>query len=337
MVQNRKILFIYTDSRTFVEQDFRILSSEYDVTRYRFVNSKNPFFFALEFVKQFFGLLFWGWKYDIFYIWFADYHSLLPAFFAKWTGKKCVIVIGGYDVCRIPKIRYGAFFSKFRGFFTIRSIRNCTLNLSVSNYVDRKIKYIAPKAPRHLIYNCIEFNSEKNDDIQKEKLFITVANIHNVQTFYRKGIDVFIEVARLLPGFNFIIIGINKEALSALLTDLPSNISLIEQTNHDDLVVFYQKAEIYCQFSRMDTFCLALAEAMYFNCIPVITNVGGMPEVINENGFKVPFDTQRIAKTLKSVLDSPPEKNFREFIISKFHFNNRKEAILKTLKSLQEK
>lgn len=328
MAIKKKIQFIFTDYRTFVEQDFRILSEQHTVKRYMFVMSKNPFIFFIQFILQFFNLVITGWNYDIFYIWFADYFSLLPTLFAKFTGKKCIIVIGGYDVCRISSIKYGAFYKKYRGFFSIQSIKNCTLNLTVSNYVDRKIRFIAPKAKRHLIYNCIDFNELSDYSPNKDNSIITVGNIHDEQTFFRKGIDTFIDVARANPQFKFRIIGIDKNGLSHLLTNTPQNLTLNGRTNHEDLVRYYQNAKIYCQFSRMDTFCLTLAEAMYFNCIPVITNEGGMPEVIGDQGYIVPRKIDQISKTILSLMNSSTGNNQKEQIINNFDYKIREKALI---------
>ncbi|MBP7507639.1 MAG: glycosyltransferase family 4 protein [Prolixibacteraceae bacterium] len=329
----KKILLIYPHYSSFVRQDFEILSEKYFVDKYLFNISKKPFVFVSQFIVQFFKLLFTGWKYDFFYIWFADYHSLLPVLFSKLTFKKSIIIIGGYDAGRVRSLNYGAYNQKIRGFFAIQSIKNSTLNLGVSEYVTRKLKYIAPNANSKLLYNCISFNSGQSSS-PKDKSVITVALVNSERTLYIKGIDTFIETARILRDVNFIIIGIKKDFKSALLNDLPGNIEIVEPVTHEDLVNFYQKASVYCQFSRIESFCLTLAEAMYFNCHPVITNNGALPEVAGGLGEVVPRHPALIAEAIKGKLNQMEGKIYRQYVSYHYSFEIRKEKLYSILNTL---
>lgn len=59
----------------------------------------------------------------------------------------------------------------------------------------------------------------------------------------------------------------------------------------------------------MDTFCLTLAEAMAYNCKPIITNVGGMPEVAGDCGYIVSNDPEKITETIsKAILENNSDK-----------------------------
>jgi hypothetical protein len=100
----KKILLVYFSFSTFVEQDYKILSEKYKVDKYHYIHSKRTFIFFYQFLRQFFFLLFRGWKNDAFLIWFADYHSFLPVLFARIFSKKSAIVVGGYDLTAFPSI-----------------------------------------------------------------------------------------------------------------------------------------------------------------------------------------------------------------------------------------
>jgi glycosyltransferase involved in cell wall biosynthesis len=284
---------------------------------------------------QFIFLATKGWKYKMFFIWFADYHSLLPILFAKLFRQKSLLVIGGYDVIRMKTLNYGAFCKKGRGFFTIHSMKQATINLTVSNFVDRKVKYIAPKARRELIYNAINFRNTNENQVEKEKIALTVGMIKDNTVFLRKGIDTFIETARRLPEYNFYVIGANKELFDNIYgTNLPDNLHVIGFTDHDKLTEFYQRSKIYIQLSRMDTFCLAIAEAMYFDCVPIITNEGGMPEVTGKFGVKTNHDPDMIAQTVEKwmKIENPPKS--RDYIISKFDMRVREKNLLRIIKEI---
>lgn len=311
----KKILFIYTSYSTFVKTDYEILSSQHHVTQYQFKPVKGLWKTACQFLKQLFFLLFNVWKFDVIFIWFADYHSFLPVLFAKIANKKSFVVVGGYDVARLPDLSYGIFLSKMRGFCAIYSMKNCSLNLSVSNYVHRKVKWIAKGGKSKLVYNCVNIPGTPDTMVPKEKLVITVGFINSERTFHIKGIDTFIEVARWLPDFKFMVIGITKGLPRELLQNLPSNLEFLGKINHEELNTYYKRAKIYCQFSRSESFGVSIVEAMSFGCIPIVTNVGGMPEIVGKPEYVVQRNPQLISTILSEHL-AGMQKN--EIIINDF-------------------
>ncbi len=331
----KNILLVYTHFSTFVKTDFDILSAAHNVDKYQYKPVKGLFLNALEFLKQFFYLVCHIRKFNAVYIWFADYHSLLPVLFSKIFRKESFVVIGGYDVARIKHLEYGVFVSKIRGFFALQTMNNCTMCLTVSEHVEKKVKAIAPKADSKTIYNCLTLNNNKaNKKRKKQSLIITVGLIEKDKTFYIKGIDTFIEVARLLPQYKFLIIGMNQQRLAHLLNNLPTNITIKNKVPHTELVEYYQKAKIYCQLSRSESFGVALAEAMYFSCIPITTKVGGLPEVVGDTGFIVKRNHKQVADKISDVLNniSIPEEDGVKRINNLFHKNVRKEKIFKITK-----
>lgn len=333
-VDSKKILFVYTGFSTFVKSDFDLLSTCHSVDKYHFTPVKGIFKNSLEIAKQFFYLLFFGWKFDLFYCWFADYHSFLPVLFAKLFGKKAIVVIGGYDVCRIRKLNYGAFCSPFRAWFCAGSMRLAGLILPVSRHVGRKAKIIARSTPQKLVYNCVTIKEPGDIISAKSDIILTVGLINNERTFYLKGIDTFIETARLLPGFRFEIVGIDQTGLAHKLGNLPSNLSLFDRVKPEELTAFYKNAKIYCQLSRSESFGVSIAEAMTFGLFPIVTNEGGMPEVIGSVGAVVNRDPQEIANLVKERIlkgGFPNENEIREEVEKRFTFEQRTRSILRLI------
>ncbi len=331
---SKSILFVYTGLSSFVKSDLAILSATHTVKKYHFTPVKGILKNTLEILKQFFYLLIFGWKYDLFYCWFADYHSFLPVLFAKLFRKKAIVVIGGYDVCRIRKLNYGAFCSPFRGWFCANSMRMAGWNLPVSGHVARKAKVIAPHTKRKMIYNCVSLKRTEEKSIPKTDTILTVGLINNERTFYLKGIDTFIETARLLPGFRFEIVGIDQSKLPHKLGNLPLNITLYESVKIEKLSAFYQNAKIYCQLSRSESFGVSIAEAMSFGDFPIVTNEGGMPEVIGNVGSIVRRDPQAIADLIRERLlkdGYPDEQAIRDQVNRLFTPEQRAGSLLKLL------
>ncbi|MBK6284599.1 MAG: glycosyltransferase family 4 protein [Draconibacterium sp.] len=237
-------------------------------------------------------------------------------------------MIGGYDVARMPEFAYGSFSSKLRGFCTIFSMKYSTLNIAVSKYVERKVNWIAKKANTQLIYNCVNIAENNNIKPEKENLIITVGLIDSERTFFLKGIDTFIEVARLLPDLKFMIIGLSKNLPENILKSLPKNLESFDRVNHEELEKFYKKAKIYCQFSRTESFGVAIVEAMNFGCIPVVTNVGGMPELVGKNGRivkRIPFS---ISSQISDIILKYYNKYNKDVNDDQFDLNIRRQKIL---------
>ena len=328
----KRILLIYTNYSSFVKSDFEILSKAASVDKYQF-NPQKGFAIIIEIIKQFFFIIFKGWKYDVFFIWFADHHSYLPVLYTRIMGKKSFVVIGGYDVSRIPKLGYGVFNSKIRGYCAIQSMKKCKLNLTVSKYVDRKVRWIAPEANTQLIYNCVNL-SDHSVDVPKENLILTVALINSEKTFLLKGIDTFIDVAKLLPSYNFIIVGGVKMVLEKYTEKIPGNIEIIGPIQHQELINYYKKAKIYCQFSRSESFGVAIAEAMSFGCVPIVTNIGGMPEIIGTTGIITNRNAKEIVQKIETLIYKEIKNNNNEPSLSRFSYTARKENLLKTISNL---
>ncbi|MDO8952233.1 MAG: glycosyltransferase family 4 protein [Draconibacterium sp.] len=329
----KKILFIYTNYSTFVKTDFEILASEHEVTKYQYKPVKGFAGNFIELAREFIFLLFNTRRFDAVFIWFADYHSFLPVLFSKLVGKKSFLVIGGYDVVKMPKLNYGVFTSKFRGFCAIFSMKNSTLNLAVSKNVERKVRWIAPGSNVKLVYNCVNISDLKETNPTKENFILTVAFIDSERTFYIKGIDTFIEVARHLPEFKFMIIGMSKNLPEYLLKNIPTNIEYFERVNHEELQNYYKRAKIYCQFSRSESFGVSIVEAMYFGCFPIVTNVGGMPELVGENGKIVNRNPETISQIISELQNNGQNRLDAMCRINNlFQVEQRKSSLLKILK-----
>jgi glycosyltransferase involved in cell wall biosynthesis len=325
----KKILFIYTNYSTFVKTDFEILSSEHVVVKYQFKPVRGLLKTALELLKQKIYVLINLWKFDAVFVWFADYHSFLPVLFAKIAGKKSFVVIGGYDVARMPEFAYGSFNSILRGFCALFSMKHSTLNIAVSKYVERKVNWIAKNANTKLIYNCVNISENSAIQVEKENIVITVGLIDSERTFYLKGIDTFVEVARLLPEIKFMIIGLSKNLPQNILKTLPQNLEYFDRVNHNELETYYKKAKIYCQFSRSESFGVAIVEAMNFACIPIVSNVGGMPELVGKEGKIVKRNPEIIAKLISETIVLSDNSDFeKEFKNDDFSVEIRKEKIL---------
>ncbi|MCK9304268.1 MAG: glycosyltransferase, partial [Bacteroidales bacterium] len=109
---------------------------------------------------------------------------------------------------------------------------------------------------------------------------------------------------------------------------LPGNLILYSRLEQKDLKELYLRSKVYCQLSRSESFGVAMAEAMYFNCIPVYTSAGGLKEVAGEYGFMVSGnDPDEISTAIKRAHSTTEISDSRERIGRLFTYIQRAEKI----------
>ncbi|MEA5004915.1 MAG: glycosyltransferase family 4 protein [Rikenellaceae bacterium] len=328
-MSKQKALFIYTRLSTFVKGDLDILSEAFSVTTLQ-VNNTSQSKQLLSLIRQLFFLLFNIRKYDFVYIWFADYHSFLPILFSKLAGKRSYLVIGGYDVCRIKKVRYGSFVNPIRGYCARFSMSNATLCLCVSNHIERIVRFISKNANTKVVYNCVTLKDETPYELPSSGI-LSVTIAASTQSIYVKGVDRIIALAGVMQEVPFTLIGVDKTIVESICGPTPSNLTIVDRIAHEELISYYKRSKVYCQMSRSESFALSLAEAMYYNCIPVVANTGGMPEVTGGLGYIVDAnDIDICVKTLYKALEHKSSGEYRKVIREKFSVSER-EASLKEL------
>lgn len=329
----KKILFVYTNYSTFVKTDYEILSSQHEVVRYQYKPAKGLSNNAIQFFKQFFFLLFNIWKYDSVFIWFADYHSFLPVLFAKILNKKSFVVIGGYDVANIPELKYGSLSSPFRKKLTLFTYGYASCCLTVVENLETKLKELCPSAKTKTIYTGYKFNFEEQPLFEQErgKIILTVSITNNLQRLLIKGLDRFKELAEYLPDYKFYIIGVHKEA-KKLFNPIPRNLFLLPPLNQSKLTNHYLKASFYAQFSRSEGLPNALCEGMLHGCLPLGTDVGGIPTAIGNLGLILTeWNVDMVANYVRTATTGKTRELCNSRIKEKFDINYRIEKLLKII------
>ncbi|PZM84293.1 MAG: N-acetyl-alpha-D-glucosaminyl L-malate synthase BshA [Candidatus Melainabacteria bacterium] len=141
-----------------------------------------------------------------------------------------------------------------------------------------------------------------------------------------KRIDLLLEsVAKIRDRNSFkllILAGGDFKQFSADVKRLGLEDRIVVRENVLEIEEYLQAADLALYTSESESFCLSILEAMFFGCPSVATDVGGIPEVIDdgETGILVPFgNADAIAKALEDLIS---DKVKRE----RFGENARKEA-----------
>jgi glycosyltransferase involved in cell wall biosynthesis len=281
------IIFIHTVNSSFVNTDFKILRKGFKVKSFQYplgLLGKSLWAHFKCQIALFFFLLKNAFSAGCVYIWFADYHSFLPVLFSKICRKKSFLVLGGYDVTYIPEIKYGVFSNPLRSFCAGFAIRHAgyllPVDKSLTDEALQRLKNIHGKiVPLPTGYDPQAWYCDQ----AKKNIVLTVAAGNSRQRIKLKGIDFFIEVAAALPQYEFQIIGLAAE-ISRDLT-VPDNVKFFGALPQPELRNYYSRAGVYAQFSLKEGLPNAVCEAMLCECIPVGSNVNGIPAAIGDCGY----------------------------------------------------
>ena len=326
----KKILFLSAYNSSFVKNDRTILEKFADVSTISIPKKRNIYSISLLISKIFIEIC----KNDITYCWFAELPALLAVFFSKLLHKKCVVVVGGYEVASVPEIDYGGMLNKNNAKKVKYILRNADLTLAVSKSNRKEIAGSFITKQLKLIYNGVQINKFYPKG-SKNNTVITVGNVTN-ENLQRKGLETFVKSASYLPDTQFILIGKHLDNSSEYLSSIASdNVIFTGFVNDEELLKYLQKAKVYVQVSAHEGFGISLAEAMLCECIPVVTSSGALPEVASNSAFYVPFgDPQQTAEAIKKAVQTENEEQFKTHIQENYSLKNREEQLVKIIGDL---
>ncbi|MEY2923528.1 MAG: hypothetical protein RLZZ337_68 [Bacteroidota bacterium] len=307
---------------TFVKRDADMLHKIYETVDVKVIDTTRPLSLLVGLFKLFWFSIFQLKKYDLVSSWFVGYHSYFPFLLSQYYGIKTVAFLGGTECHNLPYYDHGNYRKTIYSWFTSKSLRLADFILPVhESLVKSRIDYVDVKFPEQglLAFNkklkgeiaplhC-GFKQERKVDLSKkdENSFLTVASSLTGKVFYRKGIDLFVKLAKANPSYKFTLVGNNYNG-----PKLP-NLTVISAIPYNELVDIYCSHQFYIQFSIAEGFPNALAEAMMYGCIPLGSNVFGIPDIIGDIGFILKRKELEVAQALidKVIHLSPLEKQRR--------------------------
>jgi len=323
-MKDKKILVIYKHDASFVHKDIELLSERYDVDSFYFKSMKDIWKLRKAIKKA-----------DIIYIWFASYHAFITTLL---TRKPKVVVTGGYDVAGEREIGYGLMLNPITKWMVKFVLKRATI-LAVSQKTHMEIiNHLSMHS--YTVDNCTDTDKFKPSGEKDNNLIITVGNV-NKETWIRKGISKFVELAELshklgLP-YKFVVVGKIDPNLynekKRYIESKGSNIGFTGYVFDNELIEWYQRAKVYCQLSYYESFGLAPAEAMLCECVPVVTDRIGLQ--IGDTGIIVPYGNKiEILNAIKraTTMDGKPAK---QLILKKYNPEIRKKKLFEIVEGIK--
>jgi len=269
----------------FVKQEMELLKKDHKVTTFDLAIHASSFWQIPKYLIA--TLLEWKNVYnsDVLWIWVADYPAIPFIILTKIFRKPIIVNIMGFEVYAAPDIGYGNQLDLLRGAVSRWILRNATRCITMSEVYKRITAQVEPKANVVVINGWVD--TKICDEILPEKhgVITSVGNYKVVQLV--KGIPIF----------------------EAATKDMDSKV-IVGNMNipYELFIEKLKQAKVYCQLSYTDQFPLTLLEAMACGCIPVVSNRGGLPEIVGEVGFIVPYgNVQKTRDAICLALLSKPK------------------------------
>lgn len=352
-----KILYIKHNDSSFILTDQQILESCYRVVPFKFKLGRSGLYFVGQMLRLCFFILINIHHTKALVTWFGDYHSAIMVFFGKVFHKKVIIFAGGQEAICYPELHKGVYYKKWRGRFVKFALRNATLIIpNHASLIFHQNFYYTPegkkdgiayynpgiRTPMTIVPNGI--NPEKfyrDPSIPKDPgNILTVGTMGSTADFLNKGFDLFAEMASRNPDLHFTLIGIKKQFMPWIeenyhFSRIP-NLELVFSFCPDQVLLEkYNKAKVFVQASITEGMPNTLNEAMLCECIPVGSNVNGIPDAMGDTGTIVYHrQVEGLETAVRKALTMNTGPAAREYVLGHFSIAQRKKNLLEAFSGI---
>lgn len=333
-----KILMINNINTTFIKQDYELLEGLYYNVKVIWPLRKNI-------IHDFGDAL----DADIIFSWWCD--SLKSVLLAKLLRKPVVLIAGGTEIVVNPEVigscgalRYTDVrnpWNVIRNIITKFNIKHADAVLSVSEYAKNNSSQIAYNKNNIIVYNGIDIKHFKVITDKKEKIIVTSGGQKD-DRIQKKGwyelIESFSIIHKKYPDYKLMFIG-NDMGARNLLIEKAKKFGVLEwvifeEYNLETMPEILSKSKIFVQFSRDETFALAMVEAMACGTPAIVSNKSALPEVLEyKNELIVDnYDIDSLAFKINELIENDDLYNkMREYCLElarkKYPLSKRKHAL----------
>jgi len=344
-MKKERIIFIYPSLYTFIHTEIKLLSDEFDLISIN-QNWERKILLPFNLIRQVVFLVINIRKVDTILVSFGGYWSFFPSLFGNLLGKKVAIVVHGTDCVSFPEINYGNLRSSLMSYCIKKSYQLASIILPVSEslvytenyyYSDKVLKFGYThhfnniNTPYKVIPNGLILSDWEIPYVEKEKnTFVTVMTYDQAE---RKGADLIIDTAKSLTNCTFYIAGtISIQGVE----ELPKNVKCLGRLTPFELRDLYNKTQFYLQLSNFEGFGVAICEAMLCYCVPIVSDVNFLPNIVGDTGFILrKREDIMLEEVLKNALNDNLQllgKKARNRIETQFPVSKRRDMLIDVLK-----
>jgi glycosyltransferase involved in cell wall biosynthesis len=268
--------------------------------------SKLKYFKALPIIKNTIK----DFKPDILHAHYASSYGLLGALCGF---RPFLVSVWGTDVYNFPAKSY---FHKLILRFSLSKADRIlstseVMAIETSKYTSKKV-YVTPFG-----IDLVKFQYTRYEADVKEKNKIIIGTVKTLDPFY--GIDVLIEAfsillkARIDLNLELLIVGggplMDKLKHFSKDLEIDKKVLFTGQIPPNEVPEYLNKLDIYAALSNYESFGVAVLEACACEIPVVVSNVGGLPEVVEDGvtGFIVPKNNPKATADVLGVLVADPE------------------------------
>lgn len=274
-------------------------------------------------------------------------HSTIP------TGFLAVIIS---KIFRVPSFvtAHGMDINNFENSLIFKRIISFTLNncyktIAVSGDLADKMKQLGVNEDKILVLrNAVDINRFKpingkiflKDDFKKDDVVILFVGYLDTFKGIFELIDAFFEIYKENKSIKLLIVGSGpkynelKRKVSKL--GLDDSVKFKGKIAHDVIHQYYQAADIFTLPSYSEGLPLSILEAMASNTSVIASNVGGIPEIIEDgkSGFIVPPKNIEVLIEKLDVLINNTKlresfaKNSLKMVQNNFNINKRTNSLI---------
>jgi glycosyltransferase involved in cell wall biosynthesis len=351
-----RVLYVYLSPSSFVMDDLALLRERYEVRPFHFdaLAAKGAGGMARMLARQAAWLRREGPGADLLYGWFADYHMAMPVRWARRRGVPTAVALGGFESNVLPGLGYGVMMSRWRAPLARAVLRGADLLLPVAGallasenrfgahpaVIRNGVRHLVPglSTPATVLPTGYSPAAWPMGPATRAPSVVTVGFVDRPRTVRLKGLDLFVETARRLPGVPFRAVGVTDEMAAALSAEgLPPNVRLDPPVPRAALAAVNAQASVFALFSRSEGLPNVLCEAMLCGAVPVGSAVGGIPEAIGDAGLVAETpDPDTLAALLRRALGEADTRRTaaRERIVQHYGQDRRRRALFATLDGL---
>ena len=225
--------------------------------------------------------------------------SVLGRIVNIFTRCKIIYTVHGFDIVRL----------KHKIFVPLMQILQHVTDatVAVSKYDYNALEECNIRKRIHYIYNGVTLPSDKpNDELEKmtgEKIVMTLARLTE-----QKDYKMFVDVAQNFDNsWKFVWIGGTYEKAKELITDreIPSNVVFLGELPNASCYLHY--ANVFVLFSKFEGLPMSIIEAMSKGKFVIASNVGGIPELIDDKVGSLVSSVEDATRMLKK--HTPQSKN----------------------------